>query len=146
MAGKNKQNIKQELGEAKASQTRHCRIYKWYIVTITYNPREFISKVTLDIKHRDIILKTRKYNSDWSDNIGYELKRGTLHMHTIASFERSPWYQPSKNWNVQFKPFPIEDYDNVVSYINKQSQHPIAIEQREYESYYANNNMIIDNI
>lgn len=130
--------IKGDLGgssEAKAPQARRSR---YYIVTITYNPREYISKEFIDKKLSDIILKTRKYNTDWSDNRGYELKRNTLHMHTIVSTERSPWYQPSKNWNIQFKEFPQSDYSNVVRYINKLDQHPCAIQQRETESYIYN--------
>lgn len=123
------------LSVAKAPQARRSR---FYLVTITYNPTIFISKDFLDSKFDDVVSKLRKYQTEWSCFKGYELKRNTLHMHTICSCQRSPWYQPSKNWNVQLKNFPEADYDNVVRYIQKQDQTIAAIQQREYESYLYN--------
>lgn len=121
-------------GVAKASQTRRSRLY---IVTIRNNRNQFISVRDLNSKYQHVMSKLTKYNTEWSDNIGYELTKGNvLHLHTYMSCEKAPWYKSDDGWNIQFKVFPFEDVDNVIRYIHKDGQSKPEIEQREVESYY----------
>lgn len=127
----------------QASQTRRSRKL-FYLVTISYNKKEYLSRESMDNKYRDIILKTRKYNTEWSSYVSYELNtRHILHLHTIMSSERSPWYKPCKNWNIQFKPFPKKDYPDVVEYINKHDQCREAVNDLLKESQLYNSPRIV---
>lgn len=119
-------------GEAKASQTRRSR---FYIVTLVYNPNEYVSKADLDARLCIIKEYMSKYGAEWSDHVGYELKRNVIHLHTICSCQRSPWIRPIKGWNIQLKEFPESDYMKVVDYIEKQDQHECAVDQRFMESW-----------
>ncbi len=115
-----------------APQARRSR---YSLLTITYNRKTFLSLNELNQVFDGIKLSMRKYSAEWSDNVGYELKRNILHLHTICSCTRSPWIQPIHGYNIQLKNFPQEAYHIVVKYILKESQNPVAIQQREYQSY-----------
>lgn len=124
---------KNEVGVAKASQTRRSRLY---IVTIRNNHKQFLSLEDLNVKYQHIISKLSKYGSEWSDNVGYELTKGNvLHLHTYVVCQKAPWYKSDDGWNIQFKEFPVEDVGNVIDYITKWDQSVAARQQREIQSY-----------
>lgn len=117
----------------KASQTRRSRLY---IVTIRRNVVEFLSLSELNAMFEEVKDKLRRYGTEWSSFIGYELdKRNVLHLHTYCSCISAPWYPPTKGWNVQLKEFPHEDSPKVIRYITKEGCNKVAIQQRELDSY-----------
>ncbi len=127
--------------KAKASQTRRSRLHlgKYYLVTLRWNRKEFISCEALMGKFINVLEYLAKYGTEWSDNIGFELTKGNvLHLHTYCYCQTAPWYKSSEGWNVNFKEFPECDTRYVIDYIKKCDQSKPAIQQRETVSRLYN--------
>ncbi len=112
-----------------------------YLITIVYNKIQFISSE--DLLNRLKLLKKQllKYGAEWSSFIGIELKgNNVLHLHTYASFIRSPWVKHSNPFNIQLKRITKGDEQRVISYILKDDPSACAIQQREtLSNHYLTN-------
>jgi len=124
-----------EMPISKAPQARRSR---FILVTIVKNGSEFTSLSTLYQMYLNVRAKLQKYNCEWSDNIGYELKKNNvIHLHTYVSCERSPFIKQIYGWNIQLKQFPIDDICTIIRYINKcKTQYDGDLMQLEAASFY----------
>lgn len=95
-----------------------------YLVTIKNNASRYTSIEDLDKTYSETISKIKSY--ELSDNKAYELdSKGKLHMHFIITIPYKQVYYKrftKLGWTVNFKPFPFEDYPNVITYLNKVPQ------------------------
>lgn len=97
----------------------------FYILTIKPYKLDFQHKAQLDYILWQVKRKVRR--CQFSAFVGYEFdKVNRLHLHTIVSREmKITKYQfEIEGYGVNFTEFPIEDYDNVVSYIRKDGLTP----------------------
>lgn len=118
----------------QARRSRYTRRIP-YAVTIVYNPIKFISASELYDKLAELKTKLVKYGTEWSDNVGIELKKNNvLHLHTYCVCDRSAWVRPERLWNIQLKKIKPGTDQIWLHYIKKLGNHPCAIEQREVES------------
>ncbi len=111
----------------------------YYLCTIKRNAIEYTKKDWLDYQY--IRLQKCLKNTEWSDNVSYELDSlNRLHLHTIVSSLKEIYYKKyiRKGWHIHFAKFPKDDYPKVIQYINKTHQHKALIEQRELESQIYN--------
>lgn len=131
-----KKNLNQLERSEKASQTRRSR---FILVTIVRNGNSYVSIDEINDIYKRMIVQMSKYGVEWSDNIGYELKKNNvIHMHTMCSCERSPFFKSPIGWNVQLKTIKdISEVPKVLDYINKcKNQYDGDIMQLEAASYY----------
>lgn len=129
----------------KPSETRRSR---FILVTIVRNGNAFVTLEELMNSLKILKGQLVKYGTEWSDNVAYEMKKNSvLHLHTICSCQRAPFYKSPIGWNIQLKTIRhLRDVPHVISYINKcKNQYDGDILQLERASYiYTSPNIFIE--
>ncbi len=97
----------------------------YYLVTIKCNKSKYTSLEDIQETYDEVLAKLVKYKNGYetSDHECIEFDSlGRLHKHFIVVTHKKQVYykQFTKlGWTVNFKPFPLCDYNNVVTYIHK---------------------------
>jgi len=110
---------------------------KYYLVTIKCVNIKYTSMIEIEEVYRTVVNKLR--GLEWSENLCWELdslQRHHLHVIAVQHGKRDPFFKLVQrlNWTINFTEITEESVLTVTSYINKNSQNAIALDQRDWES------------
>lgn len=93
----------------------------------------------------DISKQLKLMGGSWSSHYCIELDSlFRLHMHTMVSFAKTPWFKrfKIKNWIIHFcKIKDMSNLDRIYNYMNKENTNIYEYEQADIISYSHFNNM-----